>query len=110
MRDDLPSIGSDLDSTPAFVSKVQIDATIVFSDAEVNSALWGVELCACLKQIERRADRPSGRGGTCGFVMFTPQPGTKPDAANGPCFTMSVDRKVRKCGAIRGVKQLRADC
>ena len=58
---DPPSIGSDLDSTPALVSKIQIDATFVLGDADVNRALGTVELCACLKQIERRADRPRRR-------------------------------------------------
>ena len=57
MGDDLPSIWSDLDSAPAFVSKIQIDATIVLCDAEVNGALGSVELCARLKQIECRTDR-----------------------------------------------------
>ena len=92
------------------VSKIQIDATIMLCDAEVNGALGSVELCACLKQIESRADRSGARGGTCGFVIFSPQPGTKTDAANGPGFPVSIDHEIRKCGAIGGVKQLRAGC
>ena len=106
--DDLPSIGSDLDSTPELVSKIQIDATIVLRDAEVNGALGCVKLRACLKQIECRTDRSSACGGTCGFVVFSPQPGTQADAANGPGFPMSIDDEIGKRGAIGGVKQLRA--
>jgi hypothetical protein len=50
-----------------------------------------------------------GRGGTCGFVIFPPQPGTKTETANGPGFSVPIDHEIRKRGAIGGVKQLRAD-
>ena len=51
---------------------------------------------------------PSARGGTGGFVVLPPQPGTQADTANGPGLPVSVDHEIGKRGAIGGVKQLRA--
>jgi hypothetical protein len=106
----LPSIGSNLDRTPTLVSKIQIDATFMLSDAEVNGPLGCVKLCARFKQIEGRADRSSACGGTCGFVIFPPQPGAKTDTANGPGFSVSIDHEIGKRRAIGAVKQLGASC
>jgi hypothetical protein len=100
----LPSIGSNLNSAPTLVSKIQIDATVMLRDAEVNGPPGRVKLCPCFKQIEGRADRSSARGGTCGFVIFPPQPGTKTETANGPGFSVPIDHEIGKRDAIGGVK------
>jgi len=104
----LPSIGSNLDRTPTVVSKIQIDATFMLSDSEVNGPLGCVKLCARFKQIEGRADRSSACGGTCGLVIFPPQPGAT--TANRPGFPVSIDHEIGKRRAIGAVKQVGASC
>ena len=68
-----------------------------------------VKLRPRCKQIKGRADGSSARGGTCGFVILPPQPGTKTETANGPGFSAPIDHEIRERGAIGDVKQLRAD-
>ena len=104
----MPAIGSDFNSAPTVVSKIQIDATVIFPDAEVNGPPGRVKLCPCFKQINGRADRSKAWGVTCGFVIFPPQPGTKTGTANGPCLSVPIDHEIRKRGEIGGVKQVRA--
>ena len=63
-------IGSNLDSAPMVVGKIQIDATVMLRDADVDRPPGPVKLSPGLKQIEGRADRSSARGCACGFVIF----------------------------------------
>ena len=106
----MPTIRSDFNRAPTVVSKIQIDASVMLPDAEVNGPPGGVKLCPCFKQINGRADRSSARGVTGGFVIFPPKPGTKTGTANGPGFSVPIDHEIRKRGAIGGVKQVRAEC
>jgi hypothetical protein len=41
--DDLPSVRPYLDGSPIFVGEIEIDAAVVFSDADVYRALRGVK-------------------------------------------------------------------
>jgi hypothetical protein len=100
---------SNLNSAPTVVGKIQINATVMLRDADVNSPLWRIKLSPSLKQIEGRADRAGTRGGTCGFEILLPQPGTKAGTANGPGFSVPIDHEIRKRGAVGRVKQLGAD-
>src|SRR5262249_59474216 len=82
-----------------------IGVTVVFSDSDVNRALRGIKLGARLKQIERRPDCLRARGVAGLFIVSTSQRISKLSAANGPGFTMAVDREIGEGGAVVVVKQ-----
>ena len=74
--------------------------------ADVDRALWTIELGARFQKIEGRADR---RWACClprRFVMAPPQPGPKPFAAYRPSFLVVIDRDIGKSGAGGRVKQV----
>jgi hypothetical protein len=94
-----------LDGPPIFVGEVEIGIAVVFSDSDVNRALWGIKLGARLKQIERRPDCLRARGVAGLLIVSTSQPMSKLSAANGPGLTMAVDREIGEGGAVGVVKQ-----
>src|SRR5262249_56468191 len=75
-------------------------------DAGVDAALGRIELRPRLEQIELRGYRLPTQGVSRGFVIAATQPAAKLLAANGPGFSVTVDRDICKCGASGGVKQL----
>src|SRR5262249_47461515 len=75
-------------------------------DAGVDAALGRIELRPRLEQIELRGYRLPTQGVSRGFVIAATQPAAKLLAANGPGFSVTVDRDICKCGAGVGVKQL----
>jgi len=103
--DDLPSVPPYLDDSPIFVGEVEIGAAVVFGDADVNRTFRRVKLGARLKQIDRRYDCLRARGAAGILIVSTSEPMPKLSAANGPGFTMAVDREIGEGGAIGAVKQ-----
>jgi hypothetical protein len=77
----------------------------VFGDADVNRTFRRVKLGARLKQIDRRYDCLRARGAAGILIVSTSEPMPKLSAANGPGFTMAVDREIGEGGAIGAVKQ-----
>jgi hypothetical protein len=55
--DHAPSLGADLDRPPALIGKVEVDASGMLGDAEIDRPLEGIELGAGLEQVQGRADR-----------------------------------------------------
>src|SRR5262249_3169390 len=103
-----PSVGADFDRPPALISQIEIDATAMLCDTEVNRPLRTVELCLRFEQIERRADRRRARGGPGQLVIASPQPKSKPLAADRPGFPVAVDHEISECRTSGGVEQLAA--
>ena len=102
-------IGSNLDSAPMVVGKIQIDATVMLRDADVDRPPGPVKLSPGLKQIEGRADRSSARGCACGFVIFPPQPGPKTATANRPGLSVPIDHEIHKRGTVGCGKRVGAE-
>jgi hypothetical protein len=48
-RNDFPAIGGDLDGAPELIGKVQVDAAVMLTSADVNILSGCVELSAGLK-------------------------------------------------------------
>ena len=103
----MPSVRPDLDGSPFFVGKVEIDAAVVSGDADVNLALRGVKLGARLEQIDCRVNCRRARGAAVLLIVSTSQPMPKLPAANGPGFTMTVDLDIGESSAAWIVKQRR---
>src|SRR6516164_850205 len=103
-----PSVGADFDRPPALISQIEIYATAMLGDSEVNRPLRTVELCLRFDQIERRADRRGARGGPGRLVIASPQPKSKPFAADRPGFPVAVDQEISECRTSGGVEQLGA--
>jgi hypothetical protein len=101
---DPPSIGSDFDGAPTFVSKVEIDAATLFADADKHRPFRRIEERAGFEQIERGANRSRIERSPGCFVMAAPQPGPEHGAADRPGLTLAVDRNVGECGSGSGVK------
>jgi hypothetical protein len=51
--DHLPSVRSDVDGPPLLVSEVEINASAMFRDADVDLTFGAVELRSCFRQVER---------------------------------------------------------
>src|SRR4029453_15230167 len=83
---DVPSSCAHLRRLPALIGEVEIDAIVVFGDAQMDGMFGAVELRLRLDVIKRRA-HARGAGGAPGCcVIPAPQPKPKAGAANGPGF------------------------
>ena len=71
----------------------------------MNRALRGVKLGARLEQIDRRPNYLHARSAASLLIVSTSQPVPKLPAANGPGFTMAVDREIDEGVAVGVVKQ-----
>jgi hypothetical protein len=91
---DSPSVRPDLNRAPALVSKIEVNVTAMFSDADVHRPLGRVEERAGFEQIERGPNRRRIEGGTGRLVMAAAQSGPKPAAADRPSLASAVDREI----------------
>jgi hypothetical protein len=101
-----PASGSDLDRPPALVGEIEIDATGMLGDPDMDRTLGRIELGAGLEQVERRTDRCRAQGLPGGLVMSALQPGPQALASDRPGFPVTVDQQIGKGGAGGGVKEL----
>src|SRR6516164_2971548 len=104
-----PAIGSDLNRTPVFIGKIEIESAGMLSDANTDRALGGIKLCARLKQVECRPDRRRARGSPGRLVVAAPQPSPETLAANGPSFSMALCYEIRECDPTGSMKQRLAE-
>ena len=66
--------GPDCDGAPVLVRQAEIALFAVLGDADMNRALWAIELRLRFQEIKRRADGRGARGLPGRLVLAPPQP------------------------------------
>jgi hypothetical protein len=76
----------------------------MLSNTDINRALWGIELRAGFKQIERSCNDGRARSGPGTFVIGTAYPVSEAFATKGPSFAVTVCYEVSERGPSGSVK------
>jgi hypothetical protein len=77
-----------------FVRKVKDEPAIMLSNTDIHGALWGIELRAGFKQVERGRNDDRARSGPGSLVIASAYPVSEAFATKGPSFAVAVRYEV----------------
>src|SRR5437763_1919169 len=77
----------------------------MLGEADMDNALWAIELSARFEQIQSRSDLTDACRGAGRFVVAPPQPKPEARASNGPSLAVAIHENIGIRGPGRRVKQ-----
>src|SRR4029453_382174 len=106
---DPPAAAVDLDRSPSFVGKIEIDAVARPGDPDMDGPRRSLELRSRLEDVEAGADRSAAWRAPGHLEVSLAQPAAEAFAADGPGFPMPVDPDIGERRAVGGMEQLRLE-